>query len=82
MVVETLLIILVIVVAWGFIRGKGFEIKIIIEHKQPQIPLVDLENMKRDLTQEEDKFYKESQSIIGVINGILSGTYKDDEGNK
>ncbi len=82
MVVETLLIILVIVVAWGFIRGKGFEIKIIIEHKQPETPLVNLEEMKRDLTETEDKFYQESQSIIGVINGILSGTYKDDEGNK
>lgn len=72
-------IIAVLIIAWVLVRGRPVEFKLTIEHKYPTPEPVDVEKMKQELSAEETKFYEESKSVIGVLNDILAGDYKEND---
>jgi len=85
MVVE--LIIAGAILALTVVLYKGVNVTINVVHKTEQIQAIptvaDLKTMKdalaEELTVEEDKFYKDTVSVIGRVNELMYGKSKEDK---
>lgn len=81
MVVDLVLAGAIFALAGVLLVTKG-NLTITIIHKRPVDEIKqDLMNFKeeisKELTGEEDKFYKDSQSVIGAINELIYGKEED-----
>ena len=85
MVVE--IIIAGAILALAAVLYKGVNITINVNHKQevleaPKPTLEAVKSMqdalKQELTAEEEKFYKETVSVIGRVNELMYGKAKED----
>ena len=83
MVLEVTFILIATIFVLTILRTKGnLNFHVTVEHKYiyPEAPSqtpVSLEQeLNKQLSEVEKKFYDESQSLIGALNQIVSGTYE------